>query len=169
VPRPVRLDGVREKIDDRRRIRATRRAEEDASTMVTILTESGEHAVAGAEVSGGALWCPAREAQAATGWEAKPEGLCHGPTCVPLPAGREREFVRDGRINLATLWRHLRHPVLHSDRGDVWVLARSADERTAALASLEAPDFALPDVTGRLHRLSDHRGKKVLLVTWASW
>jgi peroxiredoxin len=51
----------------------------------------------------------------------------------------------------------------------VWVLARSARDRAAALASLEAPDFALPDPTGRMHRLSDHRGKKVLLVTWASW
>ena len=33
----------------------------------------------------------------------------------------------------------------------------------------EAPDFTLPDAAGRLHRLSEHRGKKVLLVTWASW
>jgi hypothetical protein len=137
--------------------------------MVTILSESGEYAVAGAEASGEALWCPARDAETATGWEAKPEGLCHGPTCVPLPAGREREFVRDGRIDLAALWRHLGQPVLRSDRGDVWVLGRSAGERAAALASLEAPDFALPDVAGRVHRLSDHRGRKVLLVTWASW
>jgi hypothetical protein len=38
-----------------------------------------------------------------------------------------------------------------------------------ALRSLEAPDFSLPDVAGRMHALSDHRGKKVLLVTWASW
>jgi hypothetical protein len=83
--------------------------------------------------------------------------------------GREREFIRDGRVNLAALWRHLGQPVLHSDRGDVWILARSAGERTAALASLVAPDFALPDAEGRVHRLSDYRGKKVLLVTWASW
>jgi hypothetical protein len=89
--------------------------------------------------------------------------------CVPLPPGREREFVRDGRIDLAALWRHLRQPVLHSDGGDVWILARSAGDRAAALASLEAPDFALPDVVGRVHRLSDYRGRKALLVTWASW
>ncbi|MCZ6597977.1 MAG: redoxin domain-containing protein [Planctomycetota bacterium] len=32
-----------------------------------------------------------------------------------------------------------------------------------------APDFALPDRHGNLVRLSDFRGKKVLLYTWASW
>ncbi len=32
-----------------------------------------------------------------------------------------------------------------------------------------APDFALPDREGRTVRLSDFRGKRVLLLTWASW
>ena len=36
-------------------------------------------------------------------------------------------------------------------------------------AGQPAPDFALPDPSGRIHRLSDYRGKKVFLVTWASW
>ena len=31
------------------------------------------------------------------------------------------------------------------------------------------PDFLLPDLQGKLHRLSDHRGKKVLLLHFASW
>ena len=137
--------------------------------MVTLLTESGEYALAGAEASTAALWCPAREADAATGWVAKPEGLCKGEVCVPLPVGREREFVAGGRINLAALWRHLGQPAVRSERGHVWVLSESARERKAALSSLEAPDFTLPDPSGRLHRLSDYRGKKVLLVTWASW
>jgi hypothetical protein len=137
--------------------------------MVTLLTDGGEFTVPGAEASATTLWCPARDAEAATGWVAKPEGLCRGPVCVPLPAGRERELVDGDRIDLAALWRHLGRPAVHSDRGHVWVLAQSARDRAAALASLEAPDFALPDPTGRMHRLSEHRGKKVLLVTWASW
>lgn len=41
--------------------------------------------------------------------------------------------------------------------------------RRAALASLQAPDFELPDLDGKMHRLSDYRGKKVLLAAWASW
>ena len=137
--------------------------------MVTLLTDAGEFTVPGAEASATTLRVPARDAEAATGWVAKPEGLCRGPVCVPLPAGREREFADGGRIDLAALWRHLGQPAVHSDRGDAWVLAQSARDRAATLAALEAPDFTLPDAAGRLHRLSEHRGKKVLLVTWASW
>ena len=44
-----------------------------------------------------------------------------------------------------------------------------ASVRARALASLEAPDFTLPDLDGRLHTLSAQRGKKVLLVAYASW
>ena len=137
--------------------------------MVTVLTESGEWVVPEGEASGEALWLPAREAEAATGWAAKPQGLCKGEVCVPLPAGREQEFVRGARVNVAALWRHLGQPLVRSEGGHAWVLAESARDRAAALRSLEAPDFTLPDVAGRMHSLSDHRGKKVLLVTWASW
>lgn len=42
-------------------------------------------------------------------------------------------------------------------------------ERARRLASLQAPDFTLPDLDGRLHSLSDHRGRKVFLVAYASW
>jgi len=48
-------------------------------------------------------------------------------------------------------------------------LGVSASERARPLAALEAPDFTLPDLEGRLHSLSDHRGKKVFLVAYASW
>lgn len=134
--------------------------------MTTVLTDSGTFTAA-ASADPGALWLSAREMEDATGWVAKPEGLCLGEVCVPVPRGRE--LVRDGRVNAAALWRHLGRATAHSDAGDVWVLGASARDRAAALASLEAPDFSLPDVGGRMHSLSDHRGKKVFLVTWASW
>jgi len=124
--------------------------------MTTVLTESGEFSAAEAEGAGDALWLSAGEAEAAT-------------VCVPLPAGREREFVRGSRVNVAALWRHLGRPVAHSERGHVWALGGSARDRAATLHSLEAPDFTLPDASGRPHSLSDYRGKKVFLVTWASW
>jgi peroxiredoxin len=37
------------------------------------------------------------------------------------------------------------------------------------LQSLQAPDFTLPDLEGKWHALSEYRGRKVLLVSWASW
>jgi peroxiredoxin len=32
-----------------------------------------------------------------------------------------------------------------------------------------APDFALTDITGKEHKLSDYRGRNVLIVFWATW
>jgi peroxiredoxin len=32
-----------------------------------------------------------------------------------------------------------------------------------------APEFALPDIDGEIHRLSDYRGRVVLLNFWATW
>jgi hypothetical protein len=48
-------------------------------------------------------------------------------------------------------------------------LGVSARVRALRLASLEAPDFTLPDLDGRRHSLAEHRGKKVFLVAYASW
>src|SRR5258706_114003 len=86
-----------------------------------------------------------------------------------IQPGGERELIRDGRIDVAALWRHLGRPVVHSADGSAWALGTAAADRAAALRSLEAPDFSLPDRDGRLHSLSEQRGKKVLLVSWASW
>ena len=44
-----------------------------------------------------------------------------------------------------------------------------AEERNAALEGLEAPDFTPPHVVGVPRSLSQLRGKKVFVATWASW
>ena len=137
--------------------------------MTVILSELGEVDVPQARTDGEDLWLSTGDAERATGWTLKPEGLCKGEVCVPLPAGREGKLVSSGRINMAGFWRYLGKPVLHSGDGNAWSLGTAAQERAAALRSLEAPDFALPDREGKPHRLSDYRGRKVLLVTWASW
>lgn len=112
------------------------------------------------------LWLDHDEFERITGWRWKPEGLCRDETCIPL--GRT-PLVEGDRIDAAGVWRSLHWPVAHDAAGERWVLGEAASRRADALKSLEAPDFELPDLEGRLHRLSDFRGRRVLLVTWASW
>ena len=40
---------------------------------------------------------------------------------------------------------------------------------TTARAESHLVDFSLPDADGRIHRLSDHRGKWVVINFWATW
>ena len=137
--------------------------------MATILTEAGATDVAGAEAVGDDLWLPIEDLTRATGWTMKPEGLCRGEVCVPVPKDQNDQFVREGAVNVAEFWRHTDSPVLHDAAGDTWMLGNSAGERARALETLEAPDFTLPDLDGKPHSLSDYRGKRVFLTTWSSW
>ncbi len=136
--------------------------------MTTLLTETGASDV-DAKITGEDLWLSSDTAATATGWALKPEGICKGPVCVPIPAARASEFVSDDYFNIATFWRHMGRPILHDAARETWVLGESAADRSAQLQSLEAPDFTLPDIDGNLHSLSDYRGKKVYLCSWASW
>ena len=50
--------------------------------------------------------------------------------------------------------------------------ARSQGSRqtlTPLAQRVPAPDFALPDMDGRIHRLSDYRGRVVIVNFWATW
>ncbi|MBI2154786.1 MAG: hypothetical protein HYV92_11470 [Candidatus Rokubacteria bacterium] len=97
-----------------------------------------------------------------SGWELTPEGVCREGLCVPVPPGQER-------FNLSRLARLLDQPVVASSEHRVWFFGERPQGLASRLASLTAPDFTLPDLDGRLFSLSQFRGRKVFLVTWASW
>jgi peroxiredoxin len=137
--------------------------------MITVLHEQCETRWPDACADGDALWMESPAIQVATGWAWKSEGLCRGDMCVPLPPAARNDLVRDGRLNLAAMWRRSGQPVVHDAASRSWVLGTGAAQRSAALATLQAPDFELPDSSGRLHRLSQYRDRKVFLATWASW
>ena len=122
-----------------------------------------------AEAHGEDLWLAPPELER-LGWRLRPEGLCRDALCVPVPPARRTEFVRaDGGVNLAALARHRGQAVVHDEAASVWVCGPAGEVRDATRRSLVAPDFTLPDLEGRLHSLSQFRGRKVLLNSWASW
>jgi len=82
---------------------------------------------------------------------------------------RSSPWVRTALFNIGALAGHLGQPMAHDDASDTWVIAESASDRSAELESLQAPNFTLPDHHGKEHQLTDHRGKKIFLVSWASW
>jgi len=137
--------------------------------MITLLHEQSETPSETAQARGDDLWISPRELAQATGWTLKPEGFCHGDVCVPVPAANRASYVDGERVNASAFWKRLGKPVVHDTAGEVWAFGTDASDRVASLQSLEAPDFALPDLAGLTHSLGDQRGKKVLLVTWASW
>jgi hypothetical protein len=152
----------------RRRLSAVPR-EHTEEAMVTVIHGERETETAQARVVGDALWVSSADLERATGWTLTTDGFCRDNACIPMPFGREAAIVDGDAIDIAALWRHMGHPVVRNDARSVWVLGTAASERADALRTLVAPDFTLPDLEGRRHALSDYRGKKVLLVTWASW
>ncbi len=129
--------------------------------MTKILTPTDEFEIA----TKGGLWMSDAAAERVTGWTLKPEGMCRAELCVLLPV----DAVKDREVDVEAFWKKLGGPVVASDARDVFALGAPAEERNSALEGLAAPDFTLPDIDGKPRRLSELRGKKVFLATWASW
>jgi hypothetical protein len=129
--------------------------------------------VATAKPDGKDLWVTVADLNRAAKLELKPQGVCTEKSCIPLPEGRRREFVDEQSgttwFNLSEFARLVRQPVAHDKKHQVWFFGPRPAEQNSHIASLTAPDFTLPDLDGKMHSLSEFRGKKVLLITWASW
>ena len=105
----------------------------------------------------------------ATGLRRKPEGLCIDDACFPVRTPIDFDAGGEPGVDLAGVAEVLHRPlVLDSDAG-VAALGASAEQRSIELTSGTAPSFTLPDLDGRLHTLSDFRGRKVVLYAYASW
>ena len=124
--------------------------------MLTLVTPRGVRQVDD-------LWLDPETLESASGWQLKAEGLCRDDVCLLVPD----ELRRDGRVDVAGLWTRLGRPVLTS--GDAVFLGEDAASKPALRAGEPAPDFTLRDLAGVEHSLSDHRGKKVFISSWAPW
>jgi len=118
------------------------------------------------------LWISTGDLTRATRFELKPQGVCRDQLCFPVPKARASEFVRKDSgttfFNLLAFAQLVNQPVAHHEALSTWYFGLRSDQREG-LASLQAPGFTLPDMAGKMHSLHDFRGKKILLVTWASW
>jgi hypothetical protein len=119
------------------------------------------------------LWVTLGDLTRATGFVVKPEGVCRKELCFPLPKNRKAEFLaKRGNtqwFNLSAFARLLHQPVAHDDALSAWYFGPRPEVQNNYLGSLQAPNFTLPDTDGEPHSLADFRGKKVLIITWASW
>ena len=73
-----------------------------------------------------------------------------------------------GTIRLDMVAERLGAPVVHDEERELWAVGPSTFSGRA-LTTADAPELELPDLDGNVFKLSSLRGKKVLLVAWASW
>src|SRR5262245_9612484 len=139
----------------------------------TVIYDGVATAVTASPTPSTGLWVTMKDLKLATGFVVKPQGVCRDQLCFPLPAKRKAEFISkrgaDTWFNLTEFAKLVKQPVARDDKNGFWYFGKREDERGTYLASLKAPNLKLPDINGKMHSLADDRGKKVLLMTWASW
>ena len=119
------------------------------------------------------LWITLADLKMATGFANKPQGVCRDELCFPLPKKRRAEFLQTQSkttwFNLTEFARLLKQPVAQDAEHATWYFGQRSEVQNSYTQNFQAPNFTLPDKNGKLHSLADFRGKKVLIVTWASW
>ncbi len=139
----------------------------DQTSLLSLIHNDGVSAIE-ARIAGRRMLIEPTMLEAVTGWHRRPEGLCRGEVCVPV---RDTAAIDgpDGTVDLVGVAALLGRPFVVDAEAGTAYLGEAALDRAAMLRSQVAPEFTLPDLAGRHHSLSEHRGKKVFFVAWASW
>ena len=141
---------------------------------VTVLYDDHAIAVERTLADPNDLWVVPEDLPRINGFELKPEGACLDELCVPVLQDRGQRHVSSlaeaSHGSTSRSWRaSSSRRTLSTTTTMSGASARFPVTRTSFLNAAIAPDFALPNRAGELVRLSDFRGKKVFIVTWASW
>ena len=119
------------------------------------------------------LWVKPEDLTRVNDFVLKPEGACLDELCVPVLQDRDSAMfiTRRGQawFNVTELANKLQQAYVTDYNDGIWSFGTMPVTRQSFLRGAEAPDFELMGRNGELVRLSDFRGKKVLLLTWASW
>jgi hypothetical protein len=112
-----------------------------------------------------ALWVRKTDLPRINEFELKPQGACRADVCIPV----EKSMTRGAYLNLTAFARKVGQTFVVDRDARVWSFGEIPLVRGQFVESRIAPDFELSDRGGRAVRLSNFRGKKVLVLTWASW
>jgi len=119
------------------------------------------------------LWIRPAELGRVNGFELKPEGACIDDICVPVRQDRDSDiFVtreRQAWFNVTELADRLNQVYVVDHQAGVWSFGAIPVQRASFLKEGKAPDFTLPGVDGKSYSLSDFKGRKIMLLSWASW
>jgi hypothetical protein len=119
------------------------------------------------DLANGSVRVAPGELASVLGWELKPQGFCKDDLCYPVAPGSA--VVSAAGVDLGAFAALIDRPMALDIDERAAFLGASARVRAGQLASLLAPDFSLPDLAGRVHTLSDYKGRKVLLAAYGSW
>jgi AhpC/TSA family len=148
-------------------------AEPATDSPVTLIVDGKAATTSRAEVRGDDVWLALDDLPSATAWELKPEGVCRGETCVPLSPAQKATILDGEKIpawfNFSEFARLIEEPVAIDQEERVWYFGPPGWEWKSRSAGKTAPDFTAPDLAGHEHSLRELRGKKMLLLFWASW
>jgi hypothetical protein len=111
------------------------------------------------------LWIRKRDLIRVNGFELKPQGACRADVCIPIP----KDMTRGEYFNLSAFANKAGQSVVAEPAARVWSFGEMQALGGGLANSRVAPDFNVPDRVGRAVHLASFRGKKALVITWASW
>ena len=119
------------------------------------------------------LWVTPEDLTRVNGFVLKPEGACLDELCIPIKQDEDSDLHvrRLGAqwVNVTRLAQIVNQAYAYDAESQVWSFAPIPQSQSSFLESAIATDFELKDREGNVVRLSDYRGKKVMIHTWASW
>lgn len=99
-----------------------------------------------------------------TGWDAKPQGMCRGEVCVPAPGA----LVAD-TVDVAVAAERLGMPIVHDETNGVWALGPATATGRALSTAIARFPSSLIDAMGNAFDFASLRGRRIVMVAWASW